>query len=71
MAAPKEADEFAIPEGKGTKLRDIPNVAFKMGKMTGVLGLPLGRGLPCTATASRPVPHAARPTVPCLQAKTT
>lgn len=37
VAEPKETEELAIPEGKGAKLRDIPNVAHKMGKLTGVL----------------------------------
>ncbi|KAL4438465.1 hypothetical protein ABPG77_000113 [Micractinium sp. CCAP 211/92] len=32
---PKEEEPQALPEGKGSKLRDIPNVAFKMGKLTG------------------------------------
>lgn len=31
----KEKEEFAIPEGSGAKLRDIPNIAFKLGKLTG------------------------------------
>ncbi|GAB4813480.1 hypothetical protein N2152v2_000526 [Parachlorella kessleri] len=34
VSAEKE-EHFVIKEGKGTKLRDIPNVAFKLGKVTG------------------------------------
>ena len=29
----KKDDEFVVPKGAGTRLRDIPNVAFKLGKI--------------------------------------
>ena len=29
----KKEDEFLVPKGSGTQLRDIPNVAFKLGKI--------------------------------------
>ena len=31
----KKEEEFVVQQGPGQKLRDIPNVAFKMGKLTG------------------------------------
>lgn len=35
-AAKKEVEEvLAVGQGSGTKLRDIPNIAYKMGKLTG------------------------------------
>ena len=35
VEAKKETEDVTVPEGSGERLRDIPNVAFKMGKMTG------------------------------------
>jgi protein DEK len=37
VPAPKEPEDIhaLVGDGRGTKLRDIPNVAFKMGKLTG------------------------------------
>lgn len=35
MEAKRETEDVAVPQGSGERLRDIPNVAFKMGKLTG------------------------------------
>lgn len=31
----RETEDVAVPQGSGERLRDIPNIAFKMGKLTG------------------------------------
>lgn len=38
VEAKKEADDVTPPEGSGVKLRDIPNVMFKLAKVTGEFG---------------------------------
>ncbi|PRW61174.1 DEK-like isoform X2 isoform B [Chlorella sorokiniana] len=35
VEAKRETEEVAVPQGSGERLRDIPNVAFKLGKLTG------------------------------------
>ena len=38
VEAKRETEDVEVPQGSGERLRDIPNVAFKMGKLTGALG---------------------------------